>query len=71
MKTKASNISFLIIIVLFAFFVQESFASGTPPPPQPGQIPLDPMSWVFLGAGGAIAAKKAYDKKRNQNKEKE
>jgi len=32
-------------------------------PPPPDGVPLDPLSWLVLGAGGAIAGKKLYDKK--------
>jgi len=39
------------------------------PPPDPQAIPLDPVSWVLLASGGAIAGKKYYDYRKSKNTE--
>lgn len=39
------------------------------PPPDPENIPLDPVSWVLLASGGAIAGKKYYDSRKSKNTE--
>ncbi|MCG9909893.1 MAG: hypothetical protein MH137_01215 [Flavobacteriales bacterium] len=37
----------------------------TTPPPSAG-APLDPLSWIVLGAGGAAAAGKYYNNRKNK-----
>lgn len=58
------KVFFQIIIVILVLFVSNNAFAASPPPPDPGQIPLDPMSWILLGAGGAIGAKKYYDRNK-------
>lgn len=60
------KVFYQIIVVFLFLFISEATFAASPPPPDPGQIPLDPMSWVLLGAGGAIAAKKYYDKNKTK-----
>ncbi len=38
----------------------------TVPPPTAG-VPLDPFSWIMLGAGGAAAAGKYYKSRKNKS----
>jgi hypothetical protein len=38
-------------------------------PPDPEPIPLDPVSWVLLASGGAIAGKKYYDYRKSKKSE--
>lgn len=39
-----------------------------PPPPAPLAAPIDPLSWVILGAGGIAAGRKYLnDKKKKHN----
>lgn len=41
----------------------------TPPPTTPGPVsgaPLDPLSWLVLGAGGAAAAGKYYQVRKKK-----
>jgi hypothetical protein len=46
--------------ILF-LYITESYAQPIPPA---GQVPLDPVSWVILGAAGVFAGKKYYDSTR-------
>ena len=48
------------IFIIMILFCQEAMAQ-LGPPPNPGNgsnIPLDPMSWILLGAGAAYAGNK-------------
>ena len=45
-------------------FAAECFAA--PLPPASG-TPIDPVSWVLLGAAGAIAGKKYYDSRKKDD----
>lgn len=50
-----------IMLVASTAIVQ---AQILPPPPPDSSVPLDPLSWVLLGAGGIFAGKKYYDSKK-------
>ena len=63
----------VLIISVFTFFAGILYAQVTPPPtvvpppttpPPTAGVPLDPFSWIMLGAGGAAAAGKYYRGKR-------
>lgn len=58
----------LFIIIVFSLIFINVYAAPAPPP-LPGQIPLDPMSWILLSAGGAIGAKKYYDSRKKSKPE--
>jgi len=55
------------ILASFIFIGLSASAQILPPPqlPPPGgtNVPLDPFSWVLLGAGGAYAIKRYRDGK--------
>ena len=55
------------VLVVFVILIATSTmlnAQIPPPPPPGGAGPLDPISWILLGAGGAMAGKKYYDKRK-------
>lgn len=56
---------FFLGLVAFLLVCTMSYASA-PPPPDPDQIPLDPLSWVLLASGGAVAGKKYYDYRKSK-----
>jgi hypothetical protein len=67
-----------IYLTLFTFILMVStnlvIKAGIPIPPPPGGAagtPLDPISWVLLGAGGVAAGKKYYDKRKEKNADNE
>lgn len=62
MKTTCKIIAATVFLI--AFVATDSF--GAPLPPS-GQTPLDPVSWVLLGAAGAFAGKKYYDSRKEKN----
>jgi len=74
---KKNVINFIKSIFLLAFLVigiQSASAQILPPPSPapsggggggPAAVPLDPVSWVMLAAGGGVAAKKYVDKRRD------
>jgi hypothetical protein len=58
-----------LTIIGFTFVTGILYAQVTPPPtvvpppstpPPASGVPLDPFSWLMLGAGGAAAAGKYY-----------
>ncbi len=51
MKKIAGTVFFISIICLTVY------AQPDPPPPPEG-VPLDPLSWMLLAAGGGIAMRK-------------
>jgi hypothetical protein len=61
----------ILLTSLFLIIVGALFAQVAPPPgplggPGPAAgAPLDPLSWLLLGAGGTAAAGKYYKSKRN------
>jgi hypothetical protein len=65
-----------LFISAFTFVAGILYAQVTPPPtvvpppttpPPTAGVPLDPFSWIMLGAGGAAAAGKYYRvRKSNQ-----
>jgi N-acetylneuraminic acid mutarotase len=59
----------LITIAILLMATLAAHAQILPPPPQPppggAGVPLDPVSWVVLGAGGLYA----YKKYKNSNTE--
>jgi hypothetical protein len=62
------NISLTTLAILLFLLVAALPASAqNDPAPEPEEVPLDPLSWTLLGAGGAAAAKK-YISKRKQAK---
>ena len=63
------NIVTLFIICLFILAGPVIVkAQILPPPPPDSSVPLDPLSWVILGAGGVAAGKKYLDnKKKNKD----
>ncbi len=61
------NLLFVFSVVMI--LVMYSTDVFSQPPPGPEGIPLDPVSWVLLASGGAIAGKKYYDYKRSKNTE--
>jgi len=57
----------LIMLLLFVG-AGELYAQVPPPPAAPppsANVPLDPFSWVVLGAAGTAAAGKYYRSKKN------
>lgn len=59
-----------VIIIAAAIWITgivAVYAQGGPPP-DPDNIPLDPLSWIILAGGGAIGVKKFFfDKKKEKN----
>lgn len=57
----------LVTIAMLLLAILAAHAQILPPPPQPPTggtgVPLDPVSWVVLGAGGAYAYKKYRNSK--------
>jgi hypothetical protein len=61
------KIRITVIILFITSAITIVYAQGGPPP-DPNDIPLDPLSWLILAAGGAIGAKKYFfDKKGEDN----
>lgn len=59
-----TGLKIAIALVFFGLLiVNETFAQPLPPA---GQTPLDPVSWVLLGAAGAMAGKKYYDSRKEK-----
>ncbi len=62
----------LALICLFLVAAVAVYAQVAPPPlplggpPPAADVPLDPLSWLLLGAGGTAAAGKYYKSKRNK-----
>lgn len=62
MNNKNYIIAFLftcVIIVTSSVVSQAQILP--PPPPEASGVPLDPFSWLLLGAGGLVAGKKYLD----------
>lgn len=55
MRKIASTIALGLVFALPVF-------AQTPPL---AAVPLDPVSWVVLGAGGVLAGKRYYDSRKN------
>ena len=58
MKNRNKNILTIIAVAALMIAPMITFAQPPPPPP-PGAVPLDPISWLLLFAGGAVVAFKA------------
>jgi len=65
------SILFTVLIVLVTSTITNAQVVPPPPPASPAGAPLDPISWVLLGAGGAVAGKKYYDKRKQKNTDNE
>jgi hypothetical protein len=61
------NLFFIFSVVMILVMCSTDVFSQ--PPPDPQSIPLDPVSWVLLASGGAIAGKKYYDYRKSKNSE--
>jgi hypothetical protein len=65
----------LSIILASTLTIENASAQILPPPapgpssgPGPASVPLDPVSWVMLASGGGLAAKKYYNRKKENEK---
>lgn len=58
-----------ILLLALLLVCSLSATAQVPPPPPPQEVPLDPLSWALLGAGGAAAVKKYRDMKRKRKDE--
>ena len=75
MKNNAIKfIKSIFIIAILYFGIQTASAQVLPPPGPapsggggPAAVPLDPVSWIMLAAGGGIAAKKYANQKKKNN----
>jgi hypothetical protein len=56
----------IITIILFTAAITTTVYSQGPPP-DPNSVPLDPLSWLILAAGGAIGVKKYFFDKKNED----
>lgn len=61
-----TKISLLIIILVVVASLTANAQILPPPPPGPNAAPLDPFSWILLGAGGLAAGKRYFDAKRKK-----
>lgn len=64
MNNKNYFIALLFTAVIVVASPMISQAQILPPPPPDSSVPLDPLSWILLGAGGVAAGKKYYDIKK-------
>lgn len=67
MKNKNISIAFIFTLIIIVANSAISLAQVLPPPPPgPSAVPLDPLSWLLLGAGGVVAGKKYLDNKKSK-----
>ena len=58
---------FVFFTVIFVVFCTVSVYAQILPPPPPGPgAPLDPLSWIILGAGGALAGKRYIESRKKK-----
>ena len=55
----------LLLVPVFSSIAQVAQAQPLPP----DSTPIDPVSWIVLGAGAAIGGKKYYDARRKKQQE--
>ena len=66
MNYKKISIALLLTCFIVLGTAVISHAQILPPPPPDSSAPLDPLSWLLLGAGGIFAGKKYYDTKKTK-----